>query len=90
MISGVKLIYQSGIFCRDHFLLLPIDAPDWVHDILLRMCLDHQSTYQIVEEKTTMVGYEFSSEPHILQMAQYIRVEEQRRFAQLLLSKGTP
>lgn len=84
--NAIEMWYQEDMFIGGHFLMIPMDAPEWAHKILHLTCTRDPGAYQIVNGSTTMVGYEYLNQEAMQYVANTIQREEQRRFAQLLLT----
>ena len=87
---GLKLIYQAGMFPwgPGHFLMIDIDAPPWAHDLLSEVALCPESTYQILEGNTTLVGYEFGSAKAVKIVSHMFRTQEADRFTNKTITSG--
>ena len=82
--------YASDVeFHGDCYVFIDIDEPSWAHEILLRTCLWGEPKYILVEDGTSIIGYQYAS-PFAAQVAGHaLQDEENRRNSQYLLSGGS-
>lgn len=86
--NKIPIVIEDTLFpAMGIFVLIPIDSPAWAHDVLAEVS-GMPSTYQVVLDWTTFVGYEFRSREACESAGTLIRVREQHRFAQYVLTPG--
>jgi hypothetical protein len=89
--APIKIVCQYGLFewGYGHFLLISIDAQEWAHELLRRLSMHNQSTYQITEGDEPFVGYEFPSKAAMQIAIELLRKVEFDRFSTRALPQET-